>query len=280
MVVRAQRESLAQVGAQTRSGGSPALFEKAIRVKHETGGWLTGVALGARDERFLFDTVEKCRLILEIAAAFGMGTKARIYLPGIGLSDAGIRLIALGCDDVIVGDIGESSLNHQETLFGEAGKAHVVRSNLLEDSVENGADIVVDSSVLDVFLARPGLPIAKAVDGMKRQMRTDAVFVCFSMNNQTIFRHLCPKFKHIWYSHIRMEAPQSIYKRNCTSNRADVSLWVCTDVRTPWSSSAPDTLDAVVRLYMAPFLYAPTLAQTRNEYLDPSRFCNNGNTSV
>lgn len=270
----AQYRSMQLIGKKRSSEKN--LFEEAIPVKQKTGGWLTGVAISVTGHRTLFDTNMKYTLVAEIAHSFGFGSNARFYLPGIGMSDAGRFLFDQGYTNVVVGDVGEASLAYQRNQLC-IDEDHCIRSDLLHDTLNPLADVVVDSSVLDVFLAHPGLPISNAVYGMKRQMTDLGLFICFSMNNQTIFRKLKDMFSNIWYAFIRMEAPQSLRSRtNNRAPRADVSLWICTD-RTDVN---PEALAGITRGYLSMFLYNPELKDIRNENLGPDRFFNMSNTTV
>ena len=272
--------SLQLTSGRKRTREQQHLFEEAIPVKQKTGGWLTGIALSETGVETLFDTREKYDLVTAIARAFGFDESARFYLPGIGMSDAGRYMRDQGYGDVIVGDVGDKSLQYQcEQL--EIGAEHCVRSDILTDALDPPADVVVDSSVLDVFLASPGLPIARAIDGMKKQMNENGVFICFSMNNQTLFRQLRGKFKHTWYTFVRMRAPQSVRGRaNNIVTRADVSLWVCTDRNSPPDTTSIMMLTQRHAPYMSAFRYAPTLSDIRNEDLSTSRFFNMSNPKV
>ena len=247
------------------------LFERAIPVKDVTGGWLTGYAIGKTGNVVLFDTKQKYQLVLDIVDIFGIRGHNRIYIPGIGFSDAGLYLKEQEYKNVLVGDVGEKSLDYQINFLG---KDHVIKSDILSETISPLSDVVIDSSVLDVFLAKPGLPIDRAVDGMKRQMTTKGIFVCFSMNNQTIFRKLKGKFHNIWYAFIRMQSPQSsTHRKNNITSRSDVSLWICTD---------HDEIDlsSVKREYMSAFIHNPKLKDIRNESLSEDKFHNMTNISV
>lgn len=247
------------------------LFERAIPVKDVTGGWLTGYAITKTGKVVLFDTKQKYQLVLDVVDIFGIREHQRIYIPGIGFSNAGSYLQQQGYKNVLVGDVGEKSLYYQTNLLGTN---HVVKSDILSETICPLADVVIDSSVLDVFLAKPGLPINSAVDGMKRQMTANGIFVCFSMNNQTIFRKLKGKFRNIWYAFIRMQSPQSsTHRENKIASRSDVSLWICTD---------RDGIDlsSVKREYLSDFIHNPNLKDIRNELLSEHKFYNMTNVSV
>ena len=104
----------------------------------------------------LFDTKQKYQLVLDIVDIFMIREHNRIYIPAIGgFSDASLYLQ----QNVSVGDVGEKSLNYQ---IGLLGNDHVVKCNILRETINPLADVVIDSSVLDVFLAKPGLPINDA----------------------------------------------------------------------------------------------------------------------
>lgn len=255
------------------------LFERAIPVKQLTGGWLTGNALAGSDggRSIPFDTKEKYTLAMDAAASFGFGSTARIYLPGIGFSDAA-TFLKTKYPNVVAGDVSEA---HESLSYQKKQGIQPLVSNILTDTIHPPCDVLIDSSVLDVFLARSGLPIAQAVTGMKRQMTPDGVFICFSMNNRTMHRQLTGKFAHIWYAFLKMEAPQSLKRRtNNLIKRADVSLWLCCSGHRDDAQIRRISSLLPSRPYLSHFLYNPTANQISNQELSLEKFYNISNPSV
>ena len=145
----------------------------------------------------------------------------------------------------------------------------------MKETLDPKADVVIDSSVSDVFLAKSGLPIEEAVKGMKRQLRENGVFICFSMNNITIRRHVMDEnygFKHVYYTFIRLKLPGGTKKRKTTGTtsvpRADISLWVCSD-----SELQVEEVRNVEKVYFGTqWLHNPDTSEIRNMYAESTKF--------
>lgn len=119
----------------------------------------------------------------------GKDTSIRILIPGIGHSTLASDLRDEGYTDVTVADLNEDQVS-QENRDGFAP----IYFDLVKDGVapklQSSFDLVIDSSVTDVFLqltneTEPNVTQAKKVhEKLLSMLKPDGTMVVFSMNNR------------------------------------------------------------------------------------------------
>ena len=263
-----------------RKYGKINLFVDAVPDRQRTGGWLTGRALD-KNGKFIveFDSIEKTELAKDIMDAMNITKDNRIYIPGVGKSRMGYILLQLGYKKTLVGDIDNKALYYQQNVLNVPEKK-ILPHDVLIDRIYPLRDVIIDSSFLDVFLAKPGLPVQEAITGIIKNMSPSGVFICFSMNNQLIFRQLKKKFKYFSYSFLRIQLAQSKARRASSKPvRNDLSLWVCTNDENN-IELLKHLNTKVSREYMIKFKYLPKLNDIENNNLELHKFFNRNYPTV
>lgn len=205
-----------------------------------------------------------------------------MHVPGVGMSHAGKFLRDQHVPNFVVSDINAKAMQYQMSLgVGD----HFQAINLLDfhklTSLEK-SDVVIDSGVINVFLANPGLPVQQAVQGIHQLMKPNGILICFSMNNVTMLPHLKHEFANVAYTFIRAPVASAVVmgkRRLCSPDsvsRQDISLWVCTDQKDDEFTRTCTRLNAdVCRAYFGVARLAdPTRRDIANDYAQvvPDRF--------
>lgn len=138
-------------------------------------------ASGQRDV-WLCDASVQMHMIKRVIEAMGPrtdGEKLKIFVPGIARSTIGYKLLELGFD-VTIADLDAGKLSDKNKTFEDAhvGYAHVEFFDLLQplpDHLKGKFDLVIESSVVDVFMQEMTTHKAKRRKGVY-QNATTAVY--------------------------------------------------------------------------------------------------------
>lgn len=204
-------------------------FVVATPIRQATGGWLTGRTISIGGTVALFGTEEKYGIVVSLMRELRCNSDAKIFVPGVGLSDVGPFLYHLGYNNLVLSDIKEAAESSE--FQGTLETAKLFRSlDILTTEERVEADLIIDSSVLDVFLQSANMGIGNALQGLKRQLKQNGILVSFSMNNVTIRRPLMREFKFVYHTFIRLLTPTTVSRpAQHQTKRSDITLWVCSD---------------------------------------------------
>ena len=170
-----------------------------------------------------FTPTEKSKFVAKIITALGFGPECRIHIPGVGQSHLAHDLIAVhGFRSVVVSDVDDGAIEYQGNLLD--GSAEIVAGDdLLADTGPlhgRHFDIVVDSSVSDVFIANGG--IKKARRALQSRLDERGAMIVLSMNHRRMLPTLVG-FDSFSYAAIEQYSGS---RRNPRNLRKDVAVFV------------------------------------------------------
>ena len=168
-----------------RSGLNKPVLEKGV-VKAPTAprAYNTFLKPSTDQSEWLVSGDESFRLVCSIFSTVGIARDARILIPGVGLSDLPRRLYDGGFTNMVLSDCEQDAISHQMCSFKDIEHEQMPRM-ALEDLTSSTCvldgyfDVIIDKSVLDVFIRQGGA--AGIINFYTSKLQADGVLICFSM---------------------------------------------------------------------------------------------------
>lgn len=154
-----------------------------------------------------FQPKDKAKLIADTVKAIGLDSeKCSVWIPGIGHSHIALMLLRdHNFHHITCTDIHDESIEYQQKILQEfKGKVKVQKDDLLaniETKSSDTFDLIIDSSVSDVFFAGGGIQLAQ--QNIRSKMSTSSAMIILSMNHRlwpAYLKNCCDSF---FYSSIK-----------------------------------------------------------------------------
>lgn len=163
------------------------------------------------------------KFVADIVVALDFDRNCHIHVPGVGQSHLAHDLIQThGFTSIVVSDLNARAIEYQTCLLGDTAEI-VPHDDLLavDATVGRRFDVVVDSSVMDVFIANGGVETAQAV--LKSRLAKNGVMVVLSMNHRRVLHRLKATYADVLYTAIEQYSGNH---RNPKNVRRDVAVFV------------------------------------------------------
>lgn len=174
-----------------------------------------------------FQPKDKAKLIADTVKAIGLDSeKCSVWIPGIGHSHIALMLLRdHNFHNITCTDIHDGSIEYQRKILQEfKGKCTVQKDDLLANIETKSSvtfDLIIDSSVSDVFFAGGGIQLAQK--NIRSKMSTSSAMIILSMNHRLWPAYLKKCCDSFFYSSIKQFSGN---RRNPKNMRRDVAYIV------------------------------------------------------